>query len=98
MPVTFRPAAHAANPLSTTEYTPRGILEAVSVDISLEIKEILQSSFGAATTNHAAFIPRKNGFVDTVVEAYSKHHALVIRPDDVWITILTSVGGPAPHD
>jgi hypothetical protein len=31
----------------------------------------------------------RHGFVDTAVEAYSYHHHLVIRPDDVWITILT---------
>ena len=91
MPVTFRPAAHVANPLTTAKYTPGSLLEAVSVDISLEVKEVLQSSFGAATTTHATIIPRSNGFVDTVVEAYSRHHALVIRPDDVWIAILTYV-------
>jgi Domain of unknown function (DUF4419) len=31
----------------------------------------------------------KNGFVGTVVEAYSKHNHLIIRPDDVWIAITT---------
>lgn len=31
----------------------------------------------------------KNGFVGTVVEAYSKHNHLIIRPDDVWIAIMT---------
>ncbi|KAJ7856646.1 hypothetical protein B0H14DRAFT_3864875 [Mycena olivaceomarginata] len=34
-------------------------------------------------------IPKPNGFVDTVVSAYNQHHALVLRPDDVWIAILT---------
>jgi len=31
----------------------------------------------------------KNGFVGTVVEAYSKHNHLIIRPDDVWLAITT---------
>ena len=31
----------------------------------------------------------KNGFVGTVVEAYSKHNHLIIRPDDVWLAIMT---------
>lgn len=31
----------------------------------------------------------KNGFVGTVVEAYSSHHHLIIRPDDVWLAIMT---------
>lgn len=30
-----------------------------------------------------------NGFVNTVVEAYCRHHSLVLRPDDVWLAILT---------
>jgi hypothetical protein len=34
-------------------------------------------------------LPKGNGFVDTVISAYSQHHALIIRPDDVWLAILT---------
>ncbi|KAF9036253.1 hypothetical protein BJ165DRAFT_1560617, partial [Panaeolus papilionaceus] len=30
-----------------------------------------------------------NGFVDTVLKAYNQHHNLEIRPDDVWIAILS---------
>jgi hypothetical protein len=32
--------------------------------------------------------PKRNGFVGTVISAYNEHHALIIRPDDVWIAIL----------
>lgn len=31
----------------------------------------------------------RNGFVGAVVTAYSDHHHLIIRPDDVWIAIMT---------
>ncbi|KAJ7664873.1 hypothetical protein B0H17DRAFT_1171476 [Mycena rosella] len=34
-------------------------------------------------------IPKPNGFVDTIISAYNQHHALVLRPDDVWLAILT---------
>jgi hypothetical protein len=34
---------------------------------------------------------QENGFVDTVIYAYNKHHNLVIRPDDVWIAILSQL-------
>ncbi|THV06930.1 hypothetical protein K435DRAFT_960179 [Dendrothele bispora CBS 962.96] len=34
-------------------------------------------------------VPIQNGFVETVRRAYSEHHALSIRPDDIWICILT---------
>jgi hypothetical protein len=30
-----------------------------------------------------------NGFVNTVIGAYNQHRVLVIRPDDVWLTILS---------
>ncbi|KAI0828586.1 hypothetical protein BC628DRAFT_1409164 [Trametes gibbosa] len=30
-----------------------------------------------------------NGFVFTVLRAYGSHHHLIIRPDDVWMAILT---------
>ncbi|KAJ7758327.1 hypothetical protein B0H16DRAFT_1370536 [Mycena metata] len=33
--------------------------------------------------------PSPNGFVNTIVAAYSQHHNLILRPDDVWIAILT---------
>lgn len=29
----------------------------------------------------------ENGFVGTLYDAYSQHHALVLRPDDIWIAI-----------
>lgn len=32
---------------------------------------------------------RINGFVKTVIECYNHHHNLVIRPDDIWVAILT---------
>ncbi|KAK7058121.1 hypothetical protein R3P38DRAFT_3385198 [Favolaschia claudopus] len=35
------------------------------------------------------FLEIKNSFVHTVIDAYNKHHALIIRPDDVWLAILT---------
>ncbi|KAI9675291.1 MAG: hypothetical protein M1817_001194 [Caeruleum heppii] len=66
--------------------------------------EVFQSSFtnGAAEMSSqgryaatdlstaAIFHPRnRNGFVNAVLDAYNAHHALIIRPDDVWITILS---------
>ncbi|KAJ6531219.1 hypothetical protein B0H19DRAFT_873521, partial [Mycena capillaripes] len=35
------------------------------------------------------FIPNKNGFVATLLDAYTQDRALVIRPDDVWLAILS---------
>lgn len=40
----------------------------------------------------ADFRPSDNGFVQGVVNAYNKHHNLVIRPDDVWLAIVIQFG------
>ncbi|KAF9542659.1 hypothetical protein CPC08DRAFT_650114 [Agrocybe pediades] len=50
------------------------------------MKELLQSSF--VKPDFSKIVPSHNGFVNTVIDAYSKHYRLVLRPDDVWITIL----------
>jgi hypothetical protein len=34
-------------------------------------------------------MPQSNGFVHTVLKCYNEHHALIIRPDDVWLAIMT---------
>jgi hypothetical protein len=34
-------------------------------------------------------IPLENGFVSTVVQCYNTHHNLVLRPEDVWLAIMT---------
>jgi len=51
---------------------------------------LVQTSFnglGRTSTTIAA----KNGFVHTCIEAYSEHHNLVLRPDDIWLAILTQL-------
>ncbi|EFA84905.1 hypothetical protein PPL_01898 [Heterostelium album PN500] len=32
---------------------------------------------------------RNNSFINSCFDAYSRHHGLVIRPDDIWIAIVT---------
>jgi Domain of unknown function (DUF4419) len=36
-------------------------------------------------------VPQPCGFVSTVMMAYAKHYHLVIRPDDIWITIISQL-------
>lgn len=61
---------------------------------------VLQSSFGSNFKGfhkdgldlgkHAVYpVSHGNGFVDTAIIAYNEHHHLVIRPDDVWMSILS---------
>ncbi|RHZ17842.1 hypothetical protein DYB37_011244 [Aphanomyces astaci] len=51
--------------------------------------EILQSS---PNIHGASLIPSANGFVLGAVRAYNEHHHLVLRPDDVWLAIMTQFG------
>ena len=50
---------------------------------------MIQSSF--ENLNQSPLVPTHNGFVDTCRRAYSEHQHLHIRPDDVWLAILTQV-------
>ncbi|KAI1734542.1 hypothetical protein F4680DRAFT_437850 [Xylaria scruposa] len=41
--------------------------------------------------SQASIFPSSNGFVRAAYAAYSNHHHLTIRPDDVWFAILTQL-------
>ncbi|EQC31938.1 hypothetical protein SDRG_10454 [Saprolegnia diclina VS20] len=45
--------------------------------------DVPQSSPVTSPTVHS-----KRGFVQGVIQAYSQHHNLVLRPDDVWLAIM----------
>lgn len=49
---------------------------------------ILQSSFHQTPKY---LFPDDNGFVHTVMNAYNEHHHLRIRPEDIWLAILTQL-------
>ncbi|KAE9387937.1 hypothetical protein BT96DRAFT_1025652 [Gymnopus androsaceus JB14] len=51
-------------------------------------EELLQSSLDHALSD-GVVVHQTNGLVNTLLKAYSAHHAVSIRPDDVWIAILT---------
>ena len=50
---------------------------------------LIQSSF--EDINKSLFLPASNGFVDTAIKAYNQHHHLIIRPEDVWFSILVQI-------
>ncbi|KAH7111229.1 hypothetical protein EDB81DRAFT_671687 [Dactylonectria macrodidyma] len=54
-------------------------------------KGIVDSSFGSMSPDDAIY-PSENGFVWAVTHAYSHHHHLVLRPEDVWFAILVQLG------
>lgn len=90
MPVTFRPATHVANSFTTEPKTTSLELLRASCQSQWAIcDEVLQSFIGSgpdASSND--LVSADTGLVATVLAAYNNHHALVLRPDDVWIAIL----------
>jgi hypothetical protein len=86
MPLTIKTAPH--NATKHPEVTPeKSADDFFKRDWSIErcANRILASTF----TPNEKILNYQNGFVDTVVEAYNKHYNLIIRPDDVWIAILS---------
>lgn len=96
-PISFSPVPHPAE--SFTEYDRLQvrsdespslvILRAVAPEESQLCHELLHTSLPSDRDGIRDIIPHKNGFVDTVIEAYNNHRGLIVRPDDVWLAIMT---------
>lgn len=64
-------------------------LHAVDPERSQLCSELLHTSLPSDRDAMRDIIPRQNGFVDTVIEAYNNHRGLIVRPDDVWLAIMS---------
>ncbi|KAG6823003.1 hypothetical protein H0H92_011755 [Tricholoma furcatifolium] len=89
MPVTFPVANHPSKAYEATGYKLTSDAEVVlkRIESTHEPAHVLQSSLNKGQN----LLITKSGFVDGVVEAYNKHYNLIIRPDDVWIAILSQL-------
>ena len=91
MPVTIKPASHGANVVRWPRQAEdsRNLLDRACAKEGKKCVELLQSSFDP---NLGATIqPSTNGFVHGAVLAYSHHHHLRIRPEDVWFAIISQI-------
>ncbi|KAF7368454.1 hypothetical protein MVEN_00168500 [Mycena venus] len=102
MPITFPVATHPAKsfpfPNGRDGYTAEETFATACMDRHTKAGEILQFSLpvggdtdGAGRNMKAKIpnlIPNPNGFVATLLDAYTQDRALVIRPDDVWLAII----------
>ncbi|KAJ6479011.1 hypothetical protein C8R45DRAFT_933786 [Mycena sanguinolenta] len=101
MPVSFRVATHWAKqypfPHDWAGNSAKETFATACVDQNTKAGEILQfalprgggPSVTGLDTKLPDIVPYKNGFVAALVDAYTQDRALVIRPDDVWLAILT---------
>lgn len=92
MPVTFTVANNAARrwqfPKATTA---EQLFEGVSYKDYNRSKRIIQSSFDQQMLHDQHISSCKNSLVESVHFAYSNHHHLILRPEDVWLTILSQL-------
>ncbi|KZW02463.1 hypothetical protein EXIGLDRAFT_734586 [Exidia glandulosa HHB12029] len=92
MPVTFTVAQHDLAPVEgLSESRVKTAHALLSPAHRKECKELFNSSFGnldAALPAADPVLYNNNGLIHTVVRAYNLHHALVLRPDDIWLAIL----------
>ncbi|KAF4626846.1 hypothetical protein G7Y89_g11311 [Cudoniella acicularis] len=96
-PLTIYPGPHGANEIDA-RYSGWFASDASSLPSQAcpaEFKKvrdnhILQSSFDKIT-GESHIYPSANSFVNGAVTAYSNHQHLEIRPEDVWLSILSQV-------
>jgi hypothetical protein len=92
----FCPATHPAEsftedyrlhiPLHQNPYLT--ILEKTSPEQFTRCLHLLRTSLPTDLDAVRDIMPKPNGFVHTVLEAYNNHRALILRPDDIWTAIL----------
>ncbi|KAF4975028.1 hypothetical protein FZEAL_8135 [Fusarium zealandicum] len=92
MPVTFNVVNHPATAwISPRVKTPQDLLKQTSPRDFRHCQRIIQTSFTSNTLQEQHISPSENGFVWSAYHAYSQHHHLTIRPEDVWFAILTQL-------
>ncbi|PUU76899.1 hypothetical protein B9Z19DRAFT_1087384 [Tuber borchii] len=66
-----------------------------------EKRRIVHSSFHELNANTSPIIPYGNGLVNGIIRAFQQDLHLVLRPDDIWLSILTQfsmfVNGNSEH-
>ena len=92
MPVTFHPATHKASQISfesCAAKTPADLLSQCSPKEHMKCELVIQCSFSNSDLSHRSVKASDNGFFRAAIDAYNEHLNLIIRPDDVWLAILT---------
>ncbi|RGP81417.1 duf4419 domain protein [Fusarium longipes] len=92
MPVTFSVVDHPAKGWETPKVeTTKQLLMETSPREYRRCLRIIGSSFSPSLFQNNHISPSENGFVWSAYHAYSGHHHLTIRPEDVWFAILTQL-------
>ncbi|KAF2656544.1 hypothetical protein K491DRAFT_703992 [Lophiostoma macrostomum CBS 122681] len=94
MPITVRPSANRVGRLTQNPSDPSQFLRLLDEWKGREPKDhtIFRSFFDAPDKDEPLrIIPHLNGFVHGIVQAFKQDLHLVLRPDDVWLSIITQL-------
>jgi len=97
----FRQVFHHARPCGPSNHGAKRIegrfaddawevLQASRPDLQQHSAAILQSSFDDDSLP-SALLSSRNGLVYSIISAYSNHHHLQIRPEDIWFAVITQI-------
>ncbi|KAK6971975.1 hypothetical protein R3P38DRAFT_3379272 [Favolaschia claudopus] len=93
MPITVSlPSPTPTSSKSVSPVTPAQILARACPDQSKQVDKILHCCIGGWQGRHDTqfkIVPNERGFVNTVLTAYTGNYALVLRPDDVWLAVIS---------
>ncbi|KAK4206083.1 hypothetical protein QBC37DRAFT_445189 [Rhypophila decipiens] len=90
MPVTIRTQPIPGDPwLRATTTDGNQILRTQWQDLERKLGAhgIMQNS-----VSHRGITPSTNGLVSTLLAAWNHHHHLILRPDDIWLAVLSQLG------
>jgi hypothetical protein len=96
MPITITVAKHGAEEFqglklkrdAKPSQTPEELLQAsVRKEDYEKFHAMIQSSFSDISSKNVWAVD--NGFIRAGITAYNDHHHLIIRPEDIWFSILT---------
>lgn len=93
--VTVNPAPHGANIIPSGGHFVSTAKDLLRISCHKEFQKmrnehLIQSSFDDAKVD-VQYLGASNGFVDTAVKAYNQHHHLILRPEDVWFSVLVQL-------
>jgi hypothetical protein len=92
MPVTLTTANHSATKWKYPKVkTAEQLLERSCPEEHRRCQKLIQHSFSSGLFDTSHVSSSEHGFVWAVFHAYSYHHHLTIRPEDVWFSILTQL-------
>jgi hypothetical protein len=92
MPVSLKVASHCPRSYSGVRVNDANqLLQQASKKDYNRSKRIIRASIPDEQFSNGHVSSAHHGFVNAVIQAYSRHHNLIIRPEDVWFSILVQL-------